>query len=79
MTDVVTVRELRNHGGEVLKRVERGERIVVTRDGEAVAELNPLPRRSVSPTELIRRRRNLPRVDAETFRSDIDTVMDASL
>ncbi len=79
MTDVVTVRELRNHGGEVLKRVERGERIVVTRDGEAVAELNPLPRRSVSPTELIRRRRNLPRVDAETFRSDIDTVTDASL
>lgn len=79
MTDVVTVRELRNHGGEVLRRVERGERIVVTRDGEAVAELNPLPRRTVSPTELIRRRRNLPRVDVKTFRSDIDTVMDASL
>jgi len=28
----VTVRELRNSGGEVLRRVERGERVVVTRD-----------------------------------------------
>ena len=79
MTEVVTVRDLRNHGGEVLRRVERGERIVVTRDGTAVAELNPLPRRSVSPTELIRRRRNLPRVDVETLRSDVDSLMDPSL
>ena len=53
MTAVVTIRDLRNHGGEVLRRVERGERIVVTRDGAAVAELEPLPRPSVSPTELI--------------------------
>lgn len=79
MADVVTVRDLRNHGGEVLRRVERGERIVVTRDGAAVAELNPLPRRSVSPAELIRRRRNLPRVDVGVLRSDVDSVMDSSL
>ncbi|MGV0783192.1 type II toxin-antitoxin system Phd/YefM family antitoxin [Mycolicibacterium sp. XJ775] len=79
MTEVVTVRDLRNHGGEVLRRVERGERIVVTRDGTAVAELSPLPRRSVSPTELIRRRRNLPLVDVETLRSDVDSVMDPAL
>jgi hypothetical protein len=30
---VVTVSDLRNHGGEVLERVERGETMVVTRDG----------------------------------------------
>ncbi|MBA3287839.1 MAG: type II toxin-antitoxin system prevent-host-death family antitoxin, partial [Acidimicrobiia bacterium] len=29
----VTVRELRNHGGEVLDRVIAGERLTVTRDG----------------------------------------------
>ncbi|MBX7435486.1 type II toxin-antitoxin system prevent-host-death family antitoxin [Mycobacterium sp. Y57] len=79
MTEVVTVRDLRNHGGEVLRRVERGERIVVTRDGTPVAELSPLPRRSVSPSELIRRRRNLPRVDVEALRSDVDSVIDPSL
>jgi prevent-host-death family protein len=36
--DAVTVRELRNHGGEVLDRVARGEAVVVTRDGAEVAE-----------------------------------------
>lgn len=79
MTETVTVRELRNKGGEVLRRVERGERMIVTRDGEAVAELNPLPRRSPSPAELISRRRHLPRIDAEAFRADVDDVLDASL
>ena len=79
MAEAVTVGDLRNHGGEVLRRVERGERLVVTRDGAAVAELSPLPRPSVSPTELIRRRRQLPRVDAEKLRSDVDSVMDPSL
>jgi prevent-host-death family protein len=39
----VTVRDLRNKGGEVLDRVERGERVIVTRDGRAIAELRPLP------------------------------------
>lgn len=35
------MRELRNHGGEVLDRVARGEVLVVTRDGAEVAELRP--------------------------------------
>jgi len=47
--DTVTVRDLRNNGGDVLRRVERGERIVVTRDGEPAAELRPLPRSSARP------------------------------
>ncbi|MEP9394263.1 type II toxin-antitoxin system prevent-host-death family antitoxin [Gordonia sp. VNQ95] len=79
MTDVVSVRDLRNNGGEVLRRVERGETIVVTRDGEPVAELRSLPRRSVSAAELIRRRVNLPQIDPDVLRSDIDSVLDSSL
>ncbi|MGO9654844.1 type II toxin-antitoxin system Phd/YefM family antitoxin, partial [Mycobacterium sp.] len=55
----VTVRDLRNRGGEVLDRVERGERVIVTRDGRAVAELRPLPRRSARAVELIERRKGL--------------------
>ncbi|MGH3557410.1 MAG: type II toxin-antitoxin system Phd/YefM family antitoxin [Mycobacterium sp.] len=51
----VTVRELRNKGGEVLDRVQRGERVVVTRDGRPIAELRPLPQRSARPEELIER------------------------
>jgi prevent-host-death family protein len=79
MSEAVSVRELRNSGGEVLRRVERGERFVVTRDGFPVAELRPLPRPSVSRTELVRRRRHFPQVDPTALRADIDRVIDPSL
>jgi prevent-host-death family protein len=75
----VTVRELRNNGGEVLRRVERGERIVVTRDGTPVAELRPLPPPSVKPAELVRRRKHLPKVNPDELRRDIDNLIDPSL
>ncbi|MGA8126975.1 MAG: type II toxin-antitoxin system prevent-host-death family antitoxin [Mycobacterium sp.] len=75
----VTVRDLRNKGGEVLDRVERGECVIITRDGRAVAELRPLPRRSARPVELIERRKGLPRVDPDVLRRDIDTVIDPTL
>jgi prevent-host-death family protein len=75
----VTVRDLRNKGGEVLDRVERGERVIVTRDGRPVAELRPLPRRSARTAELIERRKRLPPVDDVALRRDIDAVVDPSL
>ena len=73
------MRDLRNSGGEVLDRVERGESVIVTRDGRAVAELRPLPRRSAGPVELIERRKRLPRVDPDVLRRDIDAVIDPTL
>lgn len=42
----VSVRELRNHTAEVLRRVEAGQRLRVTVDRRAVAELVPLPSRA---------------------------------
>jgi prevent-host-death family protein len=39
----VSVRELRNHTADVLRRVEAGERLRVTVDRRPVAELAPLP------------------------------------
>jgi prevent-host-death family protein len=77
--DTVTVRDLRNSGGAVLRRVEHGERIIVTRDGTPVAELRPLPRSSAGPAELIRRRKNLPRVNPDALRRDIDNLIDPAL
>ncbi len=44
--DDISVRELRNHTAEVLRRVEAGERLRVTVDRRPVAELAPLPARS---------------------------------
>lgn len=75
----VTVRELRNRGGEVLDRIARGEVLVVTRDGTEVAELRPRTRRSPTPADLIARRRHLPKMDPETLRRDLDAIMDAAL
>jgi prevent-host-death family protein len=75
----VSVRDLRNHGGEVLTRVETGESLTVTRDGVEVAELRPLPRRPLSAAQLIARRRALPPVDLDSLRADLDTVIDPSL
>ena len=47
MPSDVSVRELRNHTAEVLRRVEAGERLRVTVDRRPVAELGPLPARDV--------------------------------
>jgi len=47
MSDEVSVRELRNHTAEVLRRVEAGERLRVTVDRRPVAELAPLAARDV--------------------------------
>lgn len=75
----VSVRDLRNHGGRVLDRVVRGETLTVTKDGAAVAELRPLPRRSLPASELIARARRAPPVDPELLRNDIDSILDQGL
>jgi prevent-host-death family protein len=75
----ITVRELRNHGADVLDRVARGEALTVTRDGQAIAELRPLARHPVSTAVLLKRWRRLPTVDPVKLRADLDEVLDGSL
>lgn len=75
----VSIRDLRNHGGEVIERVERGERLTVTRDGRQVAELRPLGPLPVKAAVLIERWSRLPRVDPAGLRRDLDQVIDSSL
>jgi prevent-host-death family protein len=75
----VSIRELRNHGGEVINRVQAGERITITRDGEPVAELRPLPRQRLSAEAIVERFRTLPPMDPERLRADIDAILDQSL
>ena len=77
--ETATVRELRNHGGKVLDRVAAGEHIIITRDGQPVAELRPLPRRAVTREALIAAFRGLPPIDPAKFRADIDAVIDQSI
>jgi prevent-host-death family protein len=75
----VSIRELRNHGGDVVDRAARGEQITITRAGKAVAELRPVPRASLSAEALLARLRPLPAVDADALRADVDEILDAGL
>lgn len=75
----MTVRDLRNHGGQVLDRVARGEEVIVTRDGAPAGELRPVRRRALASAELIRRAKKLPYVDPESLRHDVDAIIDQSL
>jgi len=78
-TEEVSIRDLRNHGGEVVDRVEHGGRAIVTRSGRPVAELRPLGRSPIPAAALIERRRRLPLVDPASLRRDIDTLIDGAL
>jgi hypothetical protein len=53
--------------------------MIVTRDGEAIAELRPLQKRPIPAATLLRRWRNLPPVDPGRLRADIDDVLDGAL
>ena len=74
-----TIRELRNHGGDVIERVMAGERVTVTRDGTPVAELRPLSRQPLSAVAVIERFQRLPSIDSATFRRDVDAIVDQTL
>jgi prevent-host-death family protein len=75
----VTIRELRNHGGEVVDRVAAGEHLVVTRDGRPVAELRPLRAAALAAAVLLERCRRLPPLDPDTLRRELDTAVDPRL
>jgi prevent-host-death family protein len=77
--ETVTIRDLRNHGGEVVGRVEAGEHVTVTRDGRPVAELRPLRSRGINAAVLLERWRRAPAVDADSLRRDVDAVIDQRL
>ena len=77
--DEVTVRELRNYGGQVLTRVEAGESMTVTRDGTPVARLTPLPQPRLSARALIERWSSVPPIDIHSLRDNLAVVLDLDL
>ena len=74
----ITIRELRNQGGEVVDRAARGERITITRSGRPVAELRAL-RPPLSADALVERWKRLPPVDLAALRADMDELIDPGL
>jgi prevent-host-death family protein len=73
----ITQRELRNQSGAVLREVEAGRTIVVTRNGTPVGELRPIRRRRfVSRAVIADAAGRAARIDAAQFREDLDAVVD---
>jgi antitoxin (DNA-binding transcriptional repressor) of toxin-antitoxin stability system len=75
----VSIRDLRNKGGEVVDRAARGEVITITKSGKPVAELRALPRKGLSREELLARRRRLPSIDPVELRTELDSIIDPRL
>lgn len=81
----ISQRELRNDSGTIMRRVEKGERFTVTRNGIPVAELVPH-----DPTALVRRPQfvpvaeiaaglsGLPNWDVEQFKNE-QTLLDEAV
>jgi prevent-host-death family protein len=82
MSRVIAQRELRNQNAQILAAVEAGASFVVTRNGTPVAELRPLARgrRAFVPRQEIAAVAAAgPRIDAVTFRRDLDSAVDQGL
>lgn len=77
--NAVTVRDLRNNSASMLMRVAQGESLTITKDGEPVARVSPLPRSPLNAEELVQRFKNLPPVDGGRLREDLDAILDQSL
>jgi len=75
----VSIRELRNHGGQVVDRAARGEQVTITRSGKAVAKLRAISAPPLPPRTLLARWSQLPAIDPVALRADIDETLDARL
>lgn len=73
----VSIRELRNHGGDVVDRAAKGEHLTITRSGKPVAELRPLDPEPMSLEVILVHR--LPAVDPDQLRHDLDQILDPAL
>lgn len=75
----VSIRDLRNRGGDIVARAASGEPITITRAGEPIAQLRPLGPRPLPAEQVLRRWRHLPPVDPTALRADVDTTVDPAL
>ncbi len=73
----ITQRELRNDSAAVLREVQAGSTLIVTRNGTPVAELRPVaPRRFVPRSVIAEAALKAPRIDAKRLRRELDRIVD---
>ena len=72
----VTDRQFRTDAAAILRRVEAGEHVTVTRNGTPVAALRPVAARRFVPRAAIKAAAlSAPRIAAERFRDDLDAFV----
>ena len=77
MNKIITQRELRNDSAAILREVQAGQTLIVTRNGTPVAELRPIRLRRFVPRAVIAEAAaTAAGIDAARFRADLDAVVD---
>jgi prevent-host-death family protein len=74
--DEISIRDLRNAGGDVIQRVVNGEDLTVTRSGKPVALLMGVRRATVRTAGLRVEIARLPAVDPDLLRRDLERRLD---
>lgn len=74
----MSIRDLRNEGGQILDSVMRGATVTVTRQGRPIAELRPL-RQGTDTARLLEQWRGTPTFSLERLRADLAHTLDDSL
>src|ERR1700757_817800 len=84
MATPLSQRELRNESGAIMRRVQRGERFTVTRNGVPVADLVPhgesgpdRPSRFIPVAQIASGTRDLPSWDTTRFAHELEELNDA--
>jgi len=72
---VMSEREFNQRFSEVLDRVERGARVIVTRAGEPTVELKALPGARERRAAIDERNTEYPPVDRELLRREVEMVL----
>jgi antitoxin (DNA-binding transcriptional repressor) of toxin-antitoxin stability system len=75
----ITQRQLRNDSGRVMRALDQGKSLGVTRNGVPVGELTPVPQRMFVPAEAVLAAfAGAPRIRSGRLRKDLDAVIDRS-
>jgi antitoxin (DNA-binding transcriptional repressor) of toxin-antitoxin stability system len=77
VSEVISQRELRNDSGRIMRALDEGRSIVLTRNSVPVGELRPLRRQRLVDARLVSELfRRAPRIDHEQFLRDLDDAVD---
>lgn len=79
MSKTINQRDLRNASARVLRDVQAGQTVTVTRNGVPIAELHPIqPHRFVPRAVIVDAAARAPRINADSLRADLDALIDQS-